>query len=681
MASPGLLSELKRRNVYKVAVAYAVVGWLVVQIATQVFPFLQVPEWVVRVVIVVVALGFPVALVLGWAFELTPEGIKRADDLPASVQQPPPRRYGWVYIAAVGALLSLGLFFLGRYTASPSSRMSGKDKSIAVLPFENLSREPENAYFADGIQDEILSTVAKVGNLKVISRTSTAKYKSRPENLRQVGLELGAATVLEGSVQKAGERIRVIVQLIDAATDTHLWSETYDRELKDTFTVQSDIAQRVATALRARLSPDDEQSLAEAPTRNPEAYQLYLKAGYFQREATTRNGDPATLLPRALELYSEAVATDPSFALAWAQASYVHAWMHWFSVDDSPERVRLAEEAAQRASSLNPHLPETQLALGYATYWGRRDYLGSIKYFEEARRISPNDVRALVGIASVQRRLAHWDIAFEAFEKAAALDPRNNDVLGNSAYAYGMCRRYPAALATMDRCLTFQPDYWDGLCGSAFIALASSGDVAGANAFLARLPANVDPQGQVRYGRWRVALCSRDYGRAIAVLDAAPDWIRSNPIHRPVSTAVLRGIALEGAGQRDAARREFLSAIPLLERKISDGEGEPSIYASLGRALAGLDRPDEALRAGMKAVELLPVSTDAFDGPIYLVQLAEIQARVGHVDEAVKTLRQLLNMSAGLFVSPALLRLDPAWDPLRNNPRFEEIVASLPPKE
>ena len=687
-------AELKRRNVYKVAVAYAVVSWLLIQAASIFFPAFDAPPWAMKIFIIVIIFGFPVALIFSWAFEITPEGIKLESKIERN--KTITRRTGRKIVAVTIALavVAAGLLVLQVLRARPGESVPGRtrstnlsrgpevaipEKSIAVLPFDNLSRDPDNAYFADGIQDEILSTIGKIGNLKVISRTSTAKYKSQPENLRQVGLELGAVSILEGSVQKTGDRVRVIVQLIDATNDAHLWSETYDRELKDIFSVQSDIAQSVASALRARLSPTDELSLGEAPTQNPEAYQLYLKAGYFQREATQRNGDPATLLPQALELFAEAVAKDPSFALAWAQISYTHSWMHWYSVDDSPERVRLADEAAQRALSLNPRLAETQLALGYAAYWGRRDYLVSMKYFEEARRLSPNNTAAMIAIASVQRRLGHWDVALEAFKEAALLDPRNNDVLSGSAYAYGMCRRYTEALAAMDRALTFQPDNWDGLCGSAMIALAGSGDVAKANAFLARLPANVDPQGQVRFSRWRVAMWSRDFAKANAVLSGAPDWIRTNPAHRPTSTAVLRGMSLEAAGQTEAAQGEFEAAIPLLEAKSNAGEGEPSIHAALGRAYAGLGRKDEAVREGAKAVELLPVSTDTYDGPLYLVQFAEIQARVANADEAIKILRQLLDMSAGLLVSPTLLRLDPAWDLLRNDARFQRLCDKKTP--
>jgi TolB-like protein len=300
MNQRNFFAELRRRNVYKVAIAYGVVAWLLIQIATQVFPFFEIPNWVVRLVVLLIVIGFPIALIIAWAFELTPEGLKRTEAADA-VPTPCSAHRTWIYVVIIAGAISIGLFFIGRYTGARTSSNQGgwadgpflPSKSVAVLPFENLSRDPENAYFADGIQDEILSTIGKIGDLKVISRTSTAKYKSKPESLRQVGLELGVANLLEGTVQKARDRVRVIVQLIDAGSDNHVWSETYDRELKDVFGVQSEIAQSIASALKAKLSPSETHSLGESPTRDPEAYQAYLKAGYFQREATSGNGDPA----------------------------------------------------------------------------------------------------------------------------------------------------------------------------------------------------------------------------------------------------------------------------------------------------------------------------------------------------------------------------------------------------
>src|SRR3954470_16741306 len=267
-------AELKRRNVYKVAVAYAIVGWLLVQVATQVFPFLEIPNWIVRLVIVLVAVGFPIALIIAWAFELTPEGIKRAEDVDLAKKQS--RGGAWIYIAIIGVLLSVGLFLAGRYTgrgSAPATELSAK--SIAVLPFDNLSRDPDNAFFAEGVQDEILTRLAKVADLKVIARTSTQKFKSSPDDLRNVANQLGVMNILEGSVQKANDQVRVNVQLINGLTNAHLWAEIYDRKLTDIFAVESDIAKTIADQLQAKLTGSEKKMMAAQTTNDTRAYELY----------------------------------------------------------------------------------------------------------------------------------------------------------------------------------------------------------------------------------------------------------------------------------------------------------------------------------------------------------------------------------------------------------------------
>src|SRR5205809_4186063 len=293
MKSATLFAELKRRNVYKVSGAYAVVGWVIAQIATQIFPFLEIPNWVVRLVIVLIAIGFPIALVIAWAFEGTPEGIKRtevADAMPTTRNH---KRHAWIYVVIVGAAFSIGLIFVGRYTARNTAGGTRAEaaitaipqKSIAVLPFENLSDDKGAAYFADGIQDEILTKLASIADLKVISRTSTARYKSKPEDLRTVSQQLGVATVLEGSVQKAADKVRINVQLIDAGADSHLWAKTYDRDIKDVFTVESEVAQEIADSLQAKLSPAEAKTLAATPTKDTVAYDLFLRAEHEERLA------------------------------------------------------------------------------------------------------------------------------------------------------------------------------------------------------------------------------------------------------------------------------------------------------------------------------------------------------------------------------------------------------------
>src|SRR5437016_2327550 len=308
-------AELKRRNVYKIAVAYAIVGWLLVQIATQVYPFLDIPNWVVRLVIVLFAAGFPVALVIAWAFELTPEGIKRTEDgdLAASARQA--RKRAWIFVAIGGATLSIGLFFVGRYTARNTASAAGNEvpaKSIAVLPFDNLSRDPDNAFFAEGVQDEILTRLAKVADLKVIARTSTQRFKSAPENLPDIANQLGVANILEGSVQRANDQVRVNVQLINALTSTHLWADTYDRKLTDLFAVESDIAKTIADTLQETLTGSEKQMIAAQPTSDTAAYELYHKGRSLWER---RSGDN---IPKAIAFYEQAIERDPNYALAYA---------------------------------------------------------------------------------------------------------------------------------------------------------------------------------------------------------------------------------------------------------------------------------------------------------------------------------------------------------------------------
>src|SRR5437773_6823676 len=355
-------SELKRRNVYKVAAAYAVIGWLLVQVATQVFPFFEIPNWAVRLIVLGIIIGFPIALVIAWAFELTPQGLKRTEDVDLAAQGSR-KSHAWIYVVIVGAAFSIGLFFIGRYTArntvsaartETATGSSIPQKSIAVLPFENLSDDKNAAYFADGIQDEILTKLASIADLKVISRTSTAKYKSKPEDLKTVSQQLGVATLLEGSVQKAGDNVRVNVQLIDARADSHLWAKTYDREIQDIFAVESEVAQEIADSLQAKLSPAEANTLASAPTKDAQAYDLFLK-GEFEQRVANSNFQPESF-EQAARWYKEAIARDPDFALAIAQLAICQLRRHWLTDPLSEAEVMEAGRMAKQAVTLAPDL-------------------------------------------------------------------------------------------------------------------------------------------------------------------------------------------------------------------------------------------------------------------------------------------------------------------------------------
>src|SRR5882724_7166946 len=447
-------TELKRRNVYKIAVAYAVVGWLLVQVTTQVFPIFEIPNWALRLIVLAIIIGFPIALVIAWVFELTPEGLKRTEDVDL-VTQTRTRSHVWIYIVIVGALLSISLFFFGRFTASTKQNGTTEvpEKSIAVLPVENRSEDKANAYFADGIQDEILTRLAKIADLKVISRTSTQHYKSAPENLPEIARQLGVAHIVEGSVQKSGDSVRVNVQLIKAANDSHLWADTYDRKLTDIFSVESEVAKAIADQLQVHLSSHEEQVIAAKPTDNIEAYDAYLRGRAFA------GGSPfdKSNVERTIQSYQEAVKLDPNFALAWAYLSCAPSGSYWLGQDPSPAQLAAAKDAADRALALDPDLPETHLAVGYYRYYGQRDYTGALAEFQQAERSLPNNVDGIEAMALVQRRLGRWEEAIGGFRRVIELDPRYKQGYKNLAATYWSLRRFPEALATADRALAFEP--------------------------------------------------------------------------------------------------------------------------------------------------------------------------------------------------------------------------------
>ena len=444
MNARNIFTELKRRNVYKVAVAYAVVGWLLIQVATQVFPFLEIPNWMIRLVILLTALGFPVALVIAWAFELTPEGIKRTEAADAARQHS--RGGVWIAVVVVAAMLSLGLFLLGRYSAGRATPQvtetptaPNPQKSIAVLPFENLSEEKANAFFADGVQDEILTDLSKIADLKVISRSSVMHYRSGLErNPRKIGEELGVAHVLEGSVQRAGNRIRVNAQLIDARNDTHLWAQTYDRDLSDVFAIQSEIAKTIADQLQAKLSPQEKSAIQRPPTSDIAAFDLYTRARNLWLTAWGSSTGKDDLL-QAADLLNQAVARDPSFFDAWCQLAVTEVTIYFLDWDHTPVRLTKAEVAVQTAARLRPDAGETHLALGRMRYFGYLDYKGALAELELARRSIPNDPWVVLLKGYIERRQGRWDESIRDQQRGTELDPRNTLVFSSSQQLMKRC--------------------------------------------------------------------------------------------------------------------------------------------------------------------------------------------------------------------------------------------------
>src|SRR5438105_7735317 len=490
-----LFAELKRRNVYKVAVAYAVVAWLLIQVATQVFPFFELPNWAVQMVVLAMVIGFPIAVVCSWAFEMTPEGIKLERDLDRRVTRKTGRKL--TALITVVAALAAGVTtfrFLhserGNAERQPALAAEIDSKSIAVLPFENLSEDKANAYFAEGIQNEILTRLSKIADLKVISHTSTQRYKSAPENLPEIARQLGVAHILEDSVQKQGDRVRVNVQLIKAANDSHLWADSYDRNLIDIFSVESEVAKTIADQLRAKLSGREEQVIATRPTDKPDAYDAYLRGlAYTLRTENT----PANNLG-AQKYFREAVRLDPKFALAWALLSYVDArGYRTLNLQPTDALRQEARQAAETALTLQPNLGEALVAKGFYHFGCLSDFKSAVRYYEQARQFLPNSSWIPQSLAFIARSQGEWERGESCFNEAERLDPRNLNLLNRHAQFYITLRRFPDALRKFDQLLDIVPGDIDALVGKGAIAQAE-GDLQRAAVLLAPLqPAAGDP--------------------------------------------------------------------------------------------------------------------------------------------------------------------------------------------
>jgi TolB-like protein/Tfp pilus assembly protein PilF len=688
---PKFFGELKRRNVYKVAAAYAVVSWLLIQIATQVFPFFEIPSWTVRLVVLLLMLGFPVALVLAWVFELTPEGIKRTEDvaLHESIRHRTGRKIVGITVAVAVIAAGLLAFRLSRSinevtspqgetaTRSQTTPSTIPEKSIAVLPFENLTSDKEKAYFADALQDEILARLSKIADLKVISRTSTQHYKTAPENLPEIAKQLGVAYILEGSVQQSGDSVRVNVQLIRASDDSHLWGDVLDRKLTDIFSVESEVAKAIADQLRARLTGQEEEIIAAKPTNNPKAYDAYLRGLAY----TLKTGGltPAKSLG-AQKYLREAVQLDPNFALAWALLSYVDALGYITqSLQPTAELREETRQAAEMALTLQPNLGEALMAKGYYYYGCLKDYDSAIRYFEQARKFLPNNSRIPESLAYVARRRGQWDQSESHFNEAERLDPRNANLLTQHVLSYIILRRFPEALAKLDQVLNITPDDIDSVALKAAI-LQASGDLPQASALLKPLRPPPDAPFLLELQVYQ-AILERHPEEIIVRLKemlAKPDPALG------FYNAELRfwlGWAQEVAGDNAAAKESWQQATNELELFLKTQPENFALMQDLALTRMGLDDKDGALAFVERDKTVNPTAKDAMYGPFSTELLARIEAHFGEADRAIAALNELLSIPyRGPLVwvrpiTPALLRLDPMFDPIRNDPRFQKLIA------
>jgi len=672
----GFFEEVQRRKVYRVAAAYIIAAGFIIQIGSAVFPAWELPNWAFRLVVVLLLIGFPIALILAWAYDVTPQGIQATARVPGAH-----RRRNLILLVAAGAIISTaaGFFLLPRASARKI------DKSVAVLPFQNLSDEKENVYFAEGIQNEILTKLAAVRDLKVISRTSTAKYESKPDNLKTVAQDLGVSTIVEGTVQRAGDKVRVNVQLIDARTDTHLWAKSYDRDFKDVLAVESEVAAQIADALKANLSPSESHVLAAARTENTEAYDLFLRGQYEFHQAESSLA--ADAYDRADAFYRQALARDPNFAEAAAELARNRLSRHWFVSPLAPAGLEEVKSLIDRALALAPNSPEAHFALGLFFYWGHRQYENALAEFNRTLELQPNNADARAFCAWVYRRRGEWERSLVDSQRAEELDPRDASIPSNIGVTCNMLRLWKDAERAELRALAIDPHNTQAAMFLVLTRLTTTGDVASARRALDDFPEVIKgipggaggPRGATGAGDISAVIgplvyldvIERRFTDALQAVEKAvvnDDRAHLQQLAGRVAIRVL-------AGEPEAAKSLAKEALPLLEARFRERPDDTFAMTELSWVYLALARNADALRFSRQAADTISIEKDALAGPSFQIGLAQIEARAGAPEEAIKRLRRLLSIPAGGAASIAALKIDPVWDPIRNRPDFQQLLS------
>ena len=679
----GLFGGLKHRTIYRVVFGYAVGAWLALQVGAVVLPGLDAPKAAMRALIVLALAGFGVAMLAGWALDRRAAG-KRL--LPRGT-----RAVGFVLLSLLPAA-GTAAFFLSRSLppvapskVSPAPSVSGAglpapEKSVAVLPFDNLSDDKSNAFFAEGVQDEILTDLAKVADLKVISRTSVMQYRDTGRrNLREIGQQLGVAHLLEGSVQRVGNQVRVNAQLIDARTDAHSWAEDYDRPLDDVFAIQTEIARAIADQLQARISSAEHAAMSEQPTANVEAFEQYVRGKDIVERSLDLDDQRAGLL-RAIDLLADAARRDPGFVEAYCYAARAHAFLFFTGLDATPARSALAETAVGNALRLRPGSGEAHLAAADYHFRCHRDLARAWAELAAARPSLPNSAPLHILTGYLDRRLARWAESLPEFEKACELDPRNANAGDLRFDTYVLLRRFgEAERAAAQQAARGNLDPRFVATNVAAIDFAATGNTGKLSAALHALPGDIDPGGSVTPLRIIAALAAGDYPAADAALAAAPlAAFQDVDFSFYYPRAWYEAQIARAAGDAARMRTAFAAARQVLAARPETSAEDPRTLAVLAQVDAGLGDREKALREGLRAVELMPVSRDAYDGPLVLQGLAQVYVWTGDHARALDAVETLVRLPG--YLTYGYLLKDPMWTPLRDEPRFKQIVAGLAPK-
>jgi TolB-like protein/Flp pilus assembly protein TadD len=620
-----------------------------------------------RVVIVLLLIGFPLALLLAWAFDVTSSGIQSTPKTPVATGgeiRGIHRRRNVFFLVSFGVAVAIaaGFFVLPRVSATKI------EKSIAVLPFENYSDDKDNAYFADGIQDDILTNLARISDLKVISRTSVMAYRGGKHNVREIGKALGASAILEGSVRKDKDRVRVTVQLINAETDQHIWANEYDRNLTDMFAIQSDLAQNIAKELQAKLSPAEKEQLTRKPTENGEAYLAFVQARNLYLPEDYEK------LAQSEQLYERALQLDPNFALAAAEFSHVKSWIY-HSFEPTPKYKNGARELAERALRIQPDLPEGHLALGFVSYYCDQDFEAAEKEFGIAQKGLPNESEVYLALGAIERRQGRWEESTANLKKSVELNPKATWPLQNLAFNYEMLRDYKSAIATVDRALQLEPGNFVLAGLKARFDLASTGDLTSAQKiaelFKRLAPSQLKSQ-EVIAAKVQFFLLQRKWPEALAAAEEVPDHELMDKTGALCEKNLFIGIANYFLGNTEAARVALTRAKDLAEAQIRESPTTWAGHVDRGYALAYLGDKTGAAAEAEKAMQILPVTKDAFNGPDVIEHAAKIFAAIGDKDRAIDLISGLLQRPAALTIP--LLKVGPEWDSLRDDPRFQQLL-------
>lgn len=610
--------------------------------------------------------------VRGQGYRFVADVTAQHTETPASPEETPrnPSRKRLFFAGGIAAACAVfaaaGAILLWHYDAGTGQRAI-PEKSIAVLPFENLSTDKNNGYFAEGIQDMILTKLADIGGLKVISRTSADLYNSHPKDLRAIARELDVANVLEGSVQKSGDEVLVNVQLIDARTDRHVWAKAYTRTLSDVFNVESDVSQRVADQLKLELLPAVAKRINTAPTQNPEAYDLLLKADHFLSQFFATGKEES--IDTAIADYKKAIGYDQHFALAYAQLSYALIATYYYLHHHTEERLKEATDAADKAVALNPDLAQAHGAKGYVYYWGRHDYPSALREFKKALSLKPQDAFMLLSVGSVYRRQGQWKKAVDEIQQAVSLDPRNAFILRNLALSYSALRHYKEALEIDKRILSINPEAIVDVANMAYV-YDYMGRIDEALATLDSLPGNLKNNQYILYARYQTLMLKHDFKTACAVTEQ----MQAGGQFATWTILSLRAEALPFCGRQAEARKDTHALIEQLEAALKKRPDNALMRSTLGvaYALSGMD--EKGIREGQRAVELFPISKDAFFATSYLSTLGQIYAQAGKTAQAVAIFRKLLKIPAGNDICIAILKRDPTLNKIRNSPEFQKLL-------